>query len=306
MSEDSELTKLKNSRSIRRGLVTKTENQIRNLLQNFDINNIKDEAKLKAFRNLYDSRLQSVKNLDESILNLTELDDYEAEIIDSEEFYDTSFVLFVKIDQKLNRNRMTTMTLPGLLNLNHGTSTNSNPFTFSTPKPKIDYNTEKDFKSIPKTPETLTTLKENNEQNLLKEHLTTEEYFQTEKPIGNVQVDDVSLENTSSNEFNKSLKTEPEYSEPESDYVETFKEKLKLNCDRLDEVNLPFTPYPDFLRDNYIEKEKHFIYPREQLDDVLNLLLEYDRNYYDLSWKFILQKSPWWGGLYEKLIIGIT
>lgn len=248
-----------------------------------------------------------MKNLDESILNLTELDDYEAEIIDSEEFYDTSFVLFVKIDQKLNRNRMTTMTLPGLLNLNHGTSTNSNPFTFSTPKPaKIDYNTEKDFNSIPKTPETLTTLKENNEQNLLKEHLTTEEYCQTDKPTGNVQVDHVSLENASpSNEFNKSLKTEPEYSESESDCVDTFKEKLKLNCDRLDEVNLPFTPYPDFLRDNYIVKEKHFIYPREQLDDVLNLLLEYDRNY-DLSWEFILQKSPWWGGLYEKLIIGIT
>ena len=149
-------------------------------------------AKLKAFRNQYDSRLQSVKKLDESILNLTELDDYEAEIIDSEEFYDTSFVLFVKIDQKLNRNRMTTMTLPGLLNMNHGTSTNSNPFTFSTPKPaKIDYSPEKDFNSIPKTPETLTTLQENNEQNLLKEHLTTEEYCQTDKPTGNVQVDHV-------------------------------------------------------------------------------------------------------------------
>ena len=24
--------------------------------------------------------------------------------------------------------------------------------------------------------------------------------------------------------------------------------------------------------------------------------------HYDISWEFILQKSPWWGGFYEKLI----
>lgn len=85
MSEDSELTKLKKTRSTRRGLVTRTENQIRILLQNFSINDDEHEAKLRGLKTQYDTRLQSVKDLDETIINLTESDDYEAEIIDSEE-----------------------------------------------------------------------------------------------------------------------------------------------------------------------------------------------------------------------------
>ena len=137
MSEDSELTKLKKTRSIRRGLVTKTENQIRILLQNFSINDDEHEAKLRGLKTQYDTRLQSVKDLDETIINLTESDDYEAEIIDSEEYYNASFELIAKIEQKLNRNRTTPTNPPApTVTSNHDSSINSNSST--TPKlPKL-------------------------------------------------------------------------------------------------------------------------------------------------------------------------
>ena len=41
MSNKNEYTNLKKNRSIRRGLVTKTENQVKTSLQNFNINNDK-------------------------------------------------------------------------------------------------------------------------------------------------------------------------------------------------------------------------------------------------------------------------
>ena len=77
MSNENEHTNLKKNQSIRGGLVTKTENQIRPLLQNFNMNS--DE---------------------QSILNITSLDDYENELIESEEYYDTSFKLLANISQK--------------------------------------------------------------------------------------------------------------------------------------------------------------------------------------------------------------
>ena len=105
MSNESEYTNLKKNRSIRRGLVTKTENQIKTLLQNFNMNNDDHEAKLEGLKNQYENRLSSVKLLDQSILNTTDPDenDYENELIESEEYYDTSFELLAQISQKLNR-----------------------------------------------------------------------------------------------------------------------------------------------------------------------------------------------------------
>ena len=44
MSNENEDTNLKKNRSIHRGLVTKTENQIRNLLQNFNMNSDEHES----------------------------------------------------------------------------------------------------------------------------------------------------------------------------------------------------------------------------------------------------------------------
>ena len=90
MSNENEHTNLKKKQSIRRDLVTKTENQIRPLLQNFNMNSEEHEAKLEGLRNQYENRLSSVKLLDQSILNITSLDDYENELIESEEYYDTS------------------------------------------------------------------------------------------------------------------------------------------------------------------------------------------------------------------------
>ena len=60
-------------------------------------------AKLEGLKNQYENRLSSVKLLDQSILNITDPDDYENELIESEEYYDTSFELLAKISQKLNR-----------------------------------------------------------------------------------------------------------------------------------------------------------------------------------------------------------
>ena len=81
----------KKNRSLRRGLVTKTENQIRTLLQNFNMDSDEHEAKLEGLENQYENRLSSVKHLDQSILNITSPDDYENELIESEEYYDTLF-----------------------------------------------------------------------------------------------------------------------------------------------------------------------------------------------------------------------
>ena len=100
MSNENEHTNLKKNQSIRGGLVTKTENQIRPLLQNFNMNSDEHEAKLEGLKNQYENRLSSVKLLDQSILNITSLDDYENELIESEEYYDTSFKLWANISQK--------------------------------------------------------------------------------------------------------------------------------------------------------------------------------------------------------------
>ena len=100
MSNENEHTNLKKNQSIRGGLVTKTENQIRPLLQNFNMNSDEHDAKLEGLKNQYENRLSSVKLLDQSILNITSLDDYENELIESEEYYDTSFKLLANISQK--------------------------------------------------------------------------------------------------------------------------------------------------------------------------------------------------------------
>ena len=68
MSNENEYTNLKKNRSIHRGLVTKTENQIKTLSQNFNMNNNEHEAKLEGLKN--ENRLLSVKLLDQSILNI--------------------------------------------------------------------------------------------------------------------------------------------------------------------------------------------------------------------------------------------
>ena len=61
MSNENEHTNLKKNRSIRRGLVTKIENQIRTLLQNFNMNSDQHEAKLESLKNQYENCLSSVK-----------------------------------------------------------------------------------------------------------------------------------------------------------------------------------------------------------------------------------------------------
>ena len=83
MSDENEHTNLKKNRSLRRGLVTKTENQIRTLLQNFNMNSGEHEAKLESLKNQYENRLSSVKYLDQSISNITSPDDYENALIES-------------------------------------------------------------------------------------------------------------------------------------------------------------------------------------------------------------------------------
>ena len=87
MSNENEYTNLKKTRSVRRGLVTKTENHINSLLQNFSINNDEHEAKLEGLRNQHESHLSSVKLLDpvdQSILSITNHDGYENELTESE------------------------------------------------------------------------------------------------------------------------------------------------------------------------------------------------------------------------------
>ena len=103
MSDENKHTNLKKNRSIRRGLVTKTENQIRTLLQNFNMNSDKHEVKLEGLKNQYENCLSSVKYLDQSILKITRPDDYENELIESEKYCNTSFEPLAKISQKLNR-----------------------------------------------------------------------------------------------------------------------------------------------------------------------------------------------------------
>ena len=55
MSNENEHTNLKKNRCIRRGLVTKTESQIKTLLQNFNMNNDEHEAKLEGLKNQYEN-----------------------------------------------------------------------------------------------------------------------------------------------------------------------------------------------------------------------------------------------------------
>ena len=126
VSNENEHTNLKKNRSIRRGVVTKTENQIRTLLQNFSMNSNEHEAKPEGLKNQYENRLSSLKLLDQYIFNITSPDDYENELIESEEYYDTSFELLAKISQKLNRirNKPTISLTTGTSH--HDTSTNSN------------------------------------------------------------------------------------------------------------------------------------------------------------------------------------
>ena len=57
MCNENEYTNLKKNRSIRRGLVTKTENQIKTLLQNFNMNHDEHEAKLEGLKNRYENGL---------------------------------------------------------------------------------------------------------------------------------------------------------------------------------------------------------------------------------------------------------
>ena len=103
MSNENEHTNLKKNWSICRGLLTKTENQIRTLLQNFNMNSDKHEVKLEGLKNQYENCLSSVKYLDQSILKITRPDDYENELIESEKYCNTSFEPLAKISQKLNR-----------------------------------------------------------------------------------------------------------------------------------------------------------------------------------------------------------
>ena len=141
MSNENQHTNLKKNRSIRRGLVAKSENQFRTKLQNFNMNSDKHEAKLEGLKNQYENCLSSVKLLDQSILNITSPDDYENELIESEEYYDTSFELLAKISQKLNRIR-NKPTIPLTTATSHyDTSINSNsthpPRGSKLPKLKI-------------------------------------------------------------------------------------------------------------------------------------------------------------------------
>ena len=126
MSNESEYTNLKKNRSIRRGLVTKTENQIKTLLQNFNMNNDDHEAKLEGLKNQYEDRLSSVKLLDQSIPNIAGPDNYENELIELEEYYDASFELLAKRSQKLNRIRNKPTIPLTTATSHHDTSINSN------------------------------------------------------------------------------------------------------------------------------------------------------------------------------------
>ena len=76
MSNENQHTNLKKNRSIRRGLVAKSENQIRTKLQNFNMNSDEHEVKLEGFKKQYENCLSSVKRLDQSIVKITSPDDY--------------------------------------------------------------------------------------------------------------------------------------------------------------------------------------------------------------------------------------
>ena len=90
------------------------------------MNNDEHEAKLDGLKNQYESCLSSVKLLDQFILNITGPDNFENELIESEEYYDTLFELLAKISQKLNRIRNKS-TLPlTTATLHHDVSINSN------------------------------------------------------------------------------------------------------------------------------------------------------------------------------------
>ena len=64
------------------------------------MNSDKHEAKLEGLKKQYENRLSSVKLLYQSILSITSLDDYENELIESEEYYNTFFKPLANISQK--------------------------------------------------------------------------------------------------------------------------------------------------------------------------------------------------------------
>ena len=115
---------------------------MKTLLQNFNMNSDEHEAKLEGLKNQYENRLSSVKHLDQSILNIISPDDYENELIEPEEYYDTSFELLAKISQKLNRIRNKPTIPLTTATSHHDTSINSNstlsPGGSKLPKLKIE------------------------------------------------------------------------------------------------------------------------------------------------------------------------
>ena len=67
------------------------------------MNKSKDEMRLEGLRKKSESRLSSVKVLNQSVLNITGHDNYTSELIESEDYCDTSLEMLAKILQKLKR-----------------------------------------------------------------------------------------------------------------------------------------------------------------------------------------------------------
>ena len=67
------------------------------------MNKNKDEMKLEGLKKKSESRLSSVKVLNQSVLNITGPDNYTNELIESEDYCDTSLEMLAKILQKWKR-----------------------------------------------------------------------------------------------------------------------------------------------------------------------------------------------------------
>ena len=67
------------------------------------MNKNKDEMKLEGLKKKSESRLSSVKVLNQSVLNITGPDNYTNELIESEDYCDTSLEMLAKILKKLKR-----------------------------------------------------------------------------------------------------------------------------------------------------------------------------------------------------------
>ena len=67
------------------------------------MNKSKDEMRLEGLKKKSESRLSSVKVLNQSVLNITGHDNYISELIESEDYCDTSLEMLAKILQKLKR-----------------------------------------------------------------------------------------------------------------------------------------------------------------------------------------------------------